>query len=180
MGPIYSNGTPCYICLQEEAAQRQDIPFGDPVYARQVVQAVNALDAEGLLKGFMVYSVMAGAGAADLVGAIDAFQLGANAVYTLGPGADVTLGTSSWVDVGSIFGRVLNFTEKNWIALGEAGQKAAMSGFLDEAFQFQSQIIFTADPALAAEGSPLAFEYEYILRNGYKIVQQGTSWVVAY
>jgi RHS repeat-associated protein len=182
-GPSYSNGTPCYICLRQAAAEMQDVPFGDPVYAAQVVQAVNGLNAGGFLNAFMVFSTATGLGAADIVGAANAFaagEAGAHAIV-LGTSTNLAAGTSGYVEIGGVLGaETLSMTPAQWAALGTEGQEAAMAGFIDGAIQRGAQIIFTSDPSLAAAAGNVgtAFEYSYLTDTlGYNIVQQGTSWV---
>ncbi len=138
---------------------------------------INALDPQGFIDNFMVLASATGVALAPALVeattiAAQAFELGANSIV---------LGPQGYVEIGGALGaNTLSMSTAQWEALGQAGQQQAMEGFIDMALTFGKQIVFTIDPATAAEAGNLgtAFEYDYITSLGYQVVQQGTSWVV--
>ncbi len=171
------------VVFEADSYLNSDIPYGNYLYAAQMIQEINGNNPGGLLDGFMLSSVMAGSGGSAL--AAEAFADGiiaAENLMVLGPKASVDAAgivMSSWVDVGSIFGaQMMNTSDAAWTALGFAGQRAAMAGFIQQGLNAGAQIIFTADPSLAPQDSGTWFEWQYILDQGYKVVQEGTSWIV--
>jgi RHS repeat-associated protein len=124
---------------------------------------------ESFMATFAVGSAGAGYAIAEYLGALE-----------LTAGADsIMLGSSGYVEIGGAVGAdALNIPTAVWQSWSVAEQESAMSGFIDSALNRGAQIVFTNDPALAQAGSGLAYEYQYILDLGYKIVQSGTSWIV--
>jgi hypothetical protein len=138
----------------------------------------------------MTYSFAAGLPASGFVAAANAFAAGATAADAIILGSagyvDKLTGImySGYVQIGGVVGgATLSMTPAQWQALGQEGQNAAMTGFIDAAIQRGAQIVFTMNPSLAAAAgnAGTAFEYNYITQTlGYQIVQEGTSWVVVY
>jgi RHS repeat-associated protein len=80
---------------------------------------------------------------------------------------------------GMVGGQALNVPTAVWNSMSLLDQHATMVTWIDGALAADSQIIFTSNPALAAQGSGLLFEYNYITEDlGLEVVQSGTSWVV--
>ncbi|MGA7238398.1 MAG: RHS repeat-associated core domain-containing protein, partial [Bryobacteraceae bacterium] len=104
-------------------------------------------------------------------------SLSGSSTVILGPGASAA--GAGFAEVGGVVGaETLNIPDAVWQALGSAGQKDAMVGLINGALDRGAQIVFSIDPAAAGAGPGVAFEYQYILSLGLKVVQQGTSWVV--
>jgi hypothetical protein len=119
-------------------------------------------------------TVPAGIGTAAAVTDAGTIMLGqATAVNAAGQVA------SGYVEIGGVVGAdTLNMPTAVWTAMTQAQQESTMMSFIDTALQNGSQVVFTANPALAPAGTGTAFEYGYITQLGYQIVQSGTSWVV--
>jgi uncharacterized protein RhaS with RHS repeats len=96
-------------------------------------------------------------------------------------GGTMVLGSSGYVEIaGIVGGEALNIPTDVWEALGDTGQKQVMSEWINAAWNSGMQIVFTNNPALAAQNTGLAYEYEVITQKlGLQVVQSGTSWVVA-
>lgn len=157
--------------------------------ALQTVGAlINQINPGGFLNAFMGASVLAGVSTgAALVEFGEAFLqgvIGANSIM-LGSGTSVNAATgmvlSGYVEIGGIVGAAtVNIPTAVWQAMTPQAQDGVMTGFIDTALMQGLQITFANNPALAAVGSGLAFEYNYITQTlGLQIVQEGTSWVVA-
>ena len=175
---FYSDSYPAYNLATDD---------GRVAYAQAVIAAVNYYNPGGLVDSFMAYSAAAALPSAAMVSVAGAYAAGATAADS------IMLGTTGFVDqltglyysgyvqIGGVVGAAtLSMSPSQWLALGDDGQRAAMGGFIDAAIQRGSQIIFTFDPSLAAEGSGTAWEYEYLTNTlGWVIQQEGTSWVAA-
>ena len=85
-----------------------------------------------------------------------------------------------YVEIGGVVGAdVLNMPTAVWGGMTLAQQQAAMSAWVNSAIQAGSQIVFTNNPALAAAGTGLAYEYQYITKTlELQVVASGTSWIV--
>jgi RHS repeat-associated protein len=130
------------------------------------------------LQGFEAFVAMFGF--SSLAGGYSISELFAESAFS--GGADsILLGRYSdgYVEIGRMLGAdVFEIPSQVWAELVKQGQEWAFNqAFIDAAINAGKQIIFLSDPTLAAEGTGLATEWAYLEQLGYKLVQEGTSWV---
>jgi hypothetical protein len=153
-------------------------------YAWDIINAVNAQNPQGQFNAFLAASALAGISLGPQLAAFaSGFAEGISAADTLllgsGPYVDAVTGVaySGYIEIGGVVGAsTVNIPADVWSAMSLAEQQAALTGGITEALNSGAQVAYTSNPALATGWTQ--FEYNFLINSGYKIVQQGTSWVV--
>jgi hypothetical protein len=78
--------------------------------------------------------------------------------------------------LGGIVGaNVLNMPDSAWAAMSLAQQETAMVNLINQAISDGDVIVFASNPALAAAGSGLAYEWQYLQSLGATLQSAGNG-----
>jgi RHS repeat-associated protein len=146
--------------------------------ALQVISLINQMNPGGFINAMGL--AMGGAIAAGdmaLAAADGAWLIEAsNNTILLGRYAD------GYVNLGGIVGaNTFSIPQATWETMTAAQQLAANQAFLDAAIANNSTIMFSSNPALASASSGLGWEYQYLVQQGFKVVQDvNGGWIAVH
>ena len=180
LGQIYNDA-------QAASTESGSCPTGETVMANgtcdlqlnpaalQVIADINAMDPGGFINAYAAAMGTAILGGDLAMAGADAGWLieSSNNAILLGRYAD------GYVNLGGIVGAdTFSIPQSVWETMTPAQQLAANQEFLDSAIANGSTIMFSSDPALAPASSGLAWEYDYLVQQGFKVVQDANGgWV---
>jgi hypothetical protein len=157
-------------------------------WAQGVIAGVNANNPGGFLNALMVSAVGAGA-TGGAVSVLAGFGIGTAAASAAIMGqqgfVDAVTGLyySGYVQIAGVVGAsTFGVSEAEWEELGQTSgaQLAALQGYISSAASKGADLIFAQDPSMAPVTSWTYQEYQYVLSQGWSVVQQGSSWIVKY
>ena len=84
--------------------------------------------------------------------------------------------------LGGIVGaNTFSIPQDVWNTMTTAEQWAVNEAFLEDAIANNSTIMFSSNPALAAAGTGLQQEYQFLISQGFRIVQDSNGgWIAVH